>query len=180
MTNHDARWHATICSAPTLLQWPLGFQSCTPLVKMQEEEAGEAAAKGSKQAGKKARMSKKSAKRAAKAAAPSPADCADATPEAAAAGQPVDRHAASGSRTQPSAQPTAGPDVTASAAVQPPASSEADSSWQLCALTKVGEVYLGDLGDEQFMDSWTLLWTQQLCLLLRYCSQCLYMCCRSE
>ena len=86
-------------------------------------------------------MSKKSAKRAAKAAAPSPADLADATPEGAAAEQPAGRHAAFG-RTQHSAQQTSGSAANAGADVQPPAGSGSDNSWQLCALTKVGEAHL--------------------------------------
>jgi hypothetical protein len=87
-------------------------------------------------------MSKKSAKRAAKAPVPSPADLAAATPEAAAAEQPADRHAPSGSRTQPSAQPTSGSDANAGAEGQLPAASNADNNWQLCALTKVCEAHV--------------------------------------
>ena len=99
---------------------------------MQKEEAAEGATKGTKQARKKARRSKKSAKRAAKAAAPFPTEFSDATPGAAAAGQPVDRHAASASKILPGAQPTAGPDANAGADVQLLAGSGADHSWHLC------------------------------------------------
>ena len=101
---------------------------------MQEEEAAESAAKGAKQARRKAQKSRKSARKAAKTAAPS---LADATPDAAAAEQPVDRHAASDSRAQSVAGPASGSDASAGAEARPPAGSEADNSWQLCPLTKV-------------------------------------------
>jgi hypothetical protein len=120
-------------------------------------------------------VSKKAAKRAAKAAAPSPADLADVTPEAAPAEQPVDRHAASGSGYQPSAQQTSGSAADAGADVQPPTGSGADNSWQLCALTKVCEAHLAHGAVYGIMHAVDSL---HLWLLNRWCfvSCCMHAC----
>jgi hypothetical protein len=100
---------------------------------VQEEEAAVAAAKGAKQAGKKARKPKKAAKKAAKTAAP-----ANSTQEAEAIEQPATPHPAPHGGTLHDLLPLSQPDADAGIQAPPHAEDEADDSWQLCPLSKVG------------------------------------------
>ena len=114
-----------------------GIGERTHAVEVQEEEAAVAAAKSAKQAGKKAQKPKKAAKKAAKTAAR-----ANSTREAEAAEQPSAQHPAPCEGALQDLQPWPQPDADAGVQAPSYAADEADDSWQLCPLSKVGYVML--------------------------------------